>query len=235
LYEIWKDHFWNGWVPKVTRGEPFAVVVNGDTTDGRHHGATTQITQNLSDQRKIAKQLLEPIVEMCNGNFFIVRGTNAHVGEAGENEETLAEELGAIQDADGHFARNDLWIKVGDCLVNILHHIGTTGSMSYETTALMKEYAESVAEAGRWNLKAPNVVVRSHRHRLAEVTVPTADGYGICITTPGWQMKTPLVWRIPGGRNSTPQFGGILIRQGDEEFYVRHKVWNAKRSETVKI
>lgn len=233
LWTLWNEYFWVKWVPKVTRGEPFAVVINGDSMDGRHHKSTTQISQNIKDQILIAKQILEPIVKLCNGNFYMTRGTSVHVGEAAENEETLARELGAIPDEHDHHARDELWIQIGDCLSHIIHHIGTTGSMSYETTALMKEYAESCAEAGRWNLPTPDVVCRSHRHRYAKVEVPSEKGYGICVTTPAWQMKTPFVWRIPGGRLSTPQFGGILIRQGDEEFYTRSRVWTAERSRTV--
>lgn len=235
LWVLWKEHFWGQWVPKVTRGEPFAVVLNGDTTDGRHHNSTTQISQNLSDQRKIAKAILEPITMACKGNLYMTRGTSVHVGEAGEHEETLAEELGAIPDDLGNHARNELWLQIGDCLAHIMHHIGTSGSTAYEPTALARELSESFTEAGRWGVKAPDVVVRSHRHRLSQVTLPTEKGYGICVTTPGWQGKTPFVWKIAGGRLSTPQFGGILIRQGDEEFYVRNKVWNAKRSATVKL
>jgi hypothetical protein len=235
LWELWAKHFWGKWVPKVTRGEPFAVVMNGDSIDGRHHGATTQISQNLTDQVKIAEQILAPIVKKCNGNFYMTRGTSVHVGEAAENEEQLAKNLGAIPDEDGNHARNELWIKMGDCLSHILHHIGTSGSTAYEPTALARELGEMFAESGRWKLEAPNIVIRSHRHRLSEVTLPTADGYGICATTPAWQMKTPFVWKIAGGRISTPQFGGILIRQGDEEFYVRHKCWSAQRSRRVVI
>jgi hypothetical protein len=48
--------------------------------------------------------------------------------------------------------------------------------------------------------------------------------------TPAWQGKTPYVWKIPGARISEPQLGGIVIRQGDEEFYYRRKVWSFDRS-----
>lgn len=218
----WWIEFWRVWVPKVTRGEPYCVVVNGDAMDGRHHNSVTQISQNLADQKKIAKSILDPIVEMCNGEFYMVRGTEVHVGRSGENEETLAEQLGAIPDEVGNYSRFELWLKVGSCLAHIMHHIGTTGSTAYETTALMKEFAESCTEAAKWGFEAPNVVVRSHRHRHSEVKVPAKDVYGICFTTAGWQLKTPFVYKIPGGRITTPQFGGSLIRQGDEEFYTRH-------------
>lgn len=89
--------------------------------------------------------------------------------------------------------------------------------------------------AGRWNRRAPDIVVRSHRHRYIKVEVPTWVGNGIGLVTPGWQLKTPFVYRIPGGRASTPQLGAVLIRQGDEELYTRKKVWDIEREEAVRI
>ena len=162
----WWVEFWGEWVPTVVRNEPFAVVINGDAMDGVHHGVVTQISHNLSDQRRIARMILEPVVRQCSGNFYLIRGTESHVGKSGQNEETLAEELGALPDKQGNYARWDLWLNVGGKgLVNILHHIGATGSLAYETTALMKEYTEACSDAGRWNREAPQIVVRSHRHR----------------------------------------------------------------------
>ena len=51
----WWQEFWDDWVPRVTKGEPYAVVTNGDTLDGVHHGSTTQISHNLGDQANIAE------------------------------------------------------------------------------------------------------------------------------------------------------------------------------------
>jgi hypothetical protein len=99
----------------------------------------------------------------------------------------------------------------------------------------MAELGEAYAEAGRWQNRAPNVVVRSHRHRHIEVRVPTKAGYGISFVTAGWQLQTPFVWRMPGGRSSLPQIGGSLIRMGDNDLYTRHKVWDIGRSRTVQI
>lgn len=233
LWDYWQ-HFWRVWVPKATRGEDYAVCINGDLIDGKHHNSVSQITQNLRDQRNIADAIISPIIEKCKGQLYVTRGTPVHAGESGQDDETVAKFLGAIPDENGHHARNDLWIKVGDGLAHITHHIGTTGSVAYETTALMKEYSEACAQSGMWGLPSPDVVVRSHRHRHSEVRVPSANGYGVCFTTAAWQLKTPFVWRIPGGRNSIPQIGGSLIRQGDEEFYTRHKTWTMDRTETVK-
>lgn len=233
----WWENFHNEWVPEVTKGEKFALVLNGDTTDGRHHNSTTQVSQNLSDQLHIAQELLFPVVEKAAA-LYMIRGTEAHVGQAGENENMLAESLGAIPDSVGNYARNELWIRVGGedgALVHFLHHIGTTGSSHYESSAVNKELSEMFQEAGRWGNKPPDIVIRSHRHRHLKVEMSTERGYGICEVTPGWQLKTPFVYRIPGGRVSTPQFGGILIRQGDEEHYTRSKIWNITRPEAVVI
>lgn len=217
-------------MPKVTRNDPYCVVVNGDAMDGRHHSSTTQISQNVKDQLNIAMEILAPVADLCNGRIYMVRGTEVHTGPTAENEEELASRLGAIQDETGNHSRYELYLKIGRCLAHFSHHIGITGSMHYETTALMKEFAESCSDAARWGIDTPDVVVRSHRHRHAEVRVPTRNAYGYCFTTSGWQLKTPFVFRTPGGRISTPTIGGSLIRQGDEEFFTRHKTWPIKRS-----
>jgi len=229
------NYFWTQWVPQVTRGEPFAVVLNGDAMDGRHHGATTPISQNLSDQANIAYEMLAPVVEACEGRFYFIRGTRSHTGEAGENEEKLAERLNAIVDEEtGNRSRFEMWARLGgQCLVHLTHHIGVTSSMAYQTTAPMKELTEMFSEAGRWQEEPPDVLVRSHRHKPMKVDVPTARGSGIVVVTPGWQLKTPFLFTKPGGRVTTPELGGALVRQGDEEHFVRMQSWKTKRSKQV--
>ena len=46
------------------------------------------------------------------------------------------------------------------------------------------------------------------------------------------QGKTPFVWKIPGARQSQPQFGGCVARISDEgEWYIRHWVQSLARPE----
>ena len=147
-------------------------------------------------------------------------------------EERLAETLGAVQNKEGQYARWELWLRVGNGkghLCHFLHHIGTTGSAAYESTAVHKELIESFVEAGRWGDEPPQVVVRSHRHRHFEERIPGAAGYIIATVTPAWQGKTPFTWKIPGARIAQPQFGGVLIRAGDEELHSRFRVWRLER------
>ena len=231
ILRCWNS-FWDKWVPMVTRGEPYCVVLNGDGMDGRHHRTSTQISQNLTDQQNMAYEILAPVVEKAKGGFYFLRGSRAHSGEAGENEEDLAERLGAVKDEAGNHSRYELWLKIGECLAHFSHHIGVTSSAAYETSALMGEYANACVDSAKWKLSAPDVIARAHRHIHTEIRVPTKHAYGIVFVTSGWQLKTPFVYRTPGGRVRTPTIGGSLIRQGDEEFYTRHKTWSIPRVKT---
>ena len=235
IWGLWRD-FWETWVPSVLKGEPFDVVHNGDVIDGTHHQSTTQISQNIQDQLLIAEQVVRPIVEKARksgGNYYHIRGTDAHVGKSSNYEEMLARTLNAVPNSEGQHARYDLWKRVGGSLVHLLHHVGTTASAAHEASAVNAELTAEYVEAARWRQEPPDFIVRSHRHRYIAVDVHTANGIGAAVVTPGWQGKTPFAWKIAGARLAVPQFGGIIIRHGDEEAHYRRKVWSIGRSEEV--
>lgn len=235
IWALWRE-FWDVWVPEVTRGEAYDIVHNGDVIEGVHHNSTTQVSHNIEDQLRIAEAVLRPEVVRCRaggGTYYHIRGTAAHVGQSSVYEEQLAARLGAKANSQGQHARYDLWKRVGDKhgpLVHLLHHIGTTASAAHESSAVNAELTASYVEAARWNRQPPDYIVRSHRHRSIAVDLDSARGYAAAIVTPAWQGKTPFAWKIPGARISEPQFGGIMIRQGDEEHYYRRKVWSLDRS-----
>ena len=229
LWSYWRE-FWESAVPEFTNGLPYSIIINGDAIDGMHHGSTHQITHNLTDQGKIAFELLSPLIEKCEGRFYMVRGTEAHVGKSGQEEERLAKELGAIPNSYGQYARNELWKEIGGSLVHILHHIGSTSSASYESTAVHAELIASYVEASRWNERPPDAIIRSHRHRYFETRFATDKGTGRGVVTPGWQAKTPFAYKIAGGRQSRPQFGGVvLIESPSGELYTRPYVKSMER------
>lgn len=231
---MWLE-FWDEWVPMVTRGEDYAVILNGDAIEGAHHNASTPITNNLKDQRAIAFEILSPIVNnpRCR-EYYHIRGTETHVGISGEHEEALAEQLRAIPNEFGNHARWEMWYRLHGCLIHFTHHVGSTSSAAYESTAVFKELVEAYNESGRWNNEPPVAVVRSHRHRGMHIVIPTDSGYGMSIVTPGWQLKTPHVYRMGLGRSSTPQIGGYLLRHGDEDhLYPRFRIWKIQRPAEV--
>jgi len=216
--ELWKywEEFWGVFVPEATQGGEYDVCFNGDALDGVHHGSTSQWSHNMEDQRRCAEQILRPVVDAAR-HYYHIRGTEAHVGSSAQDEEALARKLHAIPNADGMHARYDLWIRVCGCLGHILHHIGATGSQAYEATAVHKELVEEYAEAARWDEPVPDFIIRSHRHRHIMSSIPTRRGVSISAVTPCWQGKTPFVWKIPGGRLSLPQWGGLVVRRNKGE------------------
>ncbi len=231
LYEHWKS-FWSEWVPLVTRRKGFVLCLNGDALEGRHHGSTDQ-PQNLAVHSQACYDLLEPVVKRAEA-FYFVRGTEAHGGPSGEDEERLASALNAVKTPEGMYTFWEVWFRLGKGLVHVTHHIGTSSSMAYEVSALGREISNAASESARWGLEMPDFTVRSHRHRYDVATMPGKHGQISCITTPGWQLKTSYTFRHSGARNATPQVGGILIKAGDEDpIYHRPCVWNMPRPKEV--
>ena len=238
LYAMWRE-FWDKWVPFATRGERYCVVSNGDAVEGVHHRSTTPISHNMGDQCKVTMKLLGPEVEKAKAGFYAVRGTEAHVGISAQTEEGMMQALGAIPNAEGQFSRWDLWKYIGPGrLVHFLHHVGSTGSTHYESSAVMAELTAEFVEAARWAQQRPDIIVRSHRHRSIKVSIPvgTVEGQteeATAVVTPAWQGKTPFAWKIPGARVGPSQFGGIAIRYSDDGvLYTASKVWTVERSAT---
>lgn len=227
MWGVW-EAFWQ-WVEIATRGEPYHLVHNGDAIDGSHHQSTYQITHNLTTQRRIAFNILkEPVARTVavGGTYWHIRGTEAHVGKSGQEEEALAKELGAKPSDNGNYARWELRLRVGKALVHATHHIGTTGSAAYEATGVHKELTEAYVEAARWGHEPPDVIVRSHRHRNVQTEIHTKKGNAFAFVTAAWQLKTPFAYRIPGGRHSQPQLGGSVVRYHDGEIFTRHFVYS---------
>ena len=229
VWSYWRE-FWDEWVPTVCRGDPFSVVVNGDAVDGQHHDCNTSIS-NLADQAKAAKGILEDLKTRAEGRLYIVRGTEAHDGKTAMDMERIAQQVGALPDRDGRYSRPDLRLRIGRARAHIMHHIGTTSSSAHEASAVNAELTAEFVEAARWGGRPPDFVVRSHRHRFSAVDIDTVRGIGAGIVTPGWQLKTPFTYRLAGARVAPPQFGGVLLRAGDEEHYYRRMVWSLQQTE----
>ena len=87
-------------------------------------------------------------------------------------------------------------------------------------------------KTGRWHRRPPDFIIRGP-HRYVAVNIEGDNGMAKALVTPGWQGKTGYCYRIAGARQSEPQFGGVGIFQGDEEFYSRSKVWSVSRPRTV--
>jgi len=225
LWTLWSD-FWE-WAYNVMHGEPFALVHNGDCIDGDHHDTTQIITRNIEVQERMAVEVLKPHVDRSE-LYFHIRGTEAHVGKSGQTEERIAKQLKAVKDSStGKRSRWELWLEFGPELVHFAHHIGTTTSTAYESSAVMREMTNAFIEAGQFGQRFPTILVRSHRHRYIEVKVPHCRG----VVTPCFQGRTSFTYRID--RLRSPMFGGLILRLKGDGVQIRERIYEASRPEHV--
>lgn len=205
-------------------------------SDELNKQSTTQITHNLKDQENIAVEVLSEIKanKRCKG-IYLIRGTEAHSGASSECEERIGERIKSVK-IDGNYSHYELWLRFGKKrnLAHFSHHIGTTNSAAYKSTAVLRELIEAYVEAGKNKNEAPDIVVRSHRHNYIQVIEPSKKVNAISLTTPAWQLKTPFAYRQLLGRTALPQIGGLIIREGDEvPIYVRTFILDIERPKEV--
>lgn len=229
---LWWQEFWS-WVPQATRGEPYALVHNGDVIEGTPKGSVQVFSSNLADQERCAVAVLGPVVKQAE-RFFLVRGTEAHGQKSAQAEERIAASLGA----EGHGSLHSRWevsIRLArGGVLHATHHIGVTSSTAYETSALSRELASGFVEAGQWQEEIPDLMVRSHRHRFSLVAIPTARGVAQLCVTPGWQLKTAYVYRL-GHSVRLPQIGGIVVSAEAGGLVVKPWVRAPRRAPAVNL
>ena len=214
----WWQEAWDEFVPAATKCEPYAIVHVGDALDGVHHGSVTQVSHNIEDQFRIAEEALAPRIAKAT-HYWHIRGTEAHVGKSAMYEEMIAKRLGAKKDSDGNHSRQELRLRLGNRLIHVAHHIGTSSSPYSQATALQKEAVNSFLETGRWGDPSFDLIVRGHRHTWSEVSWAGERGRIIVCVVPSWQGKTPFVYKLD--RLQQPQFGLVVARLVDGELFTR--------------
>jgi hypothetical protein len=226
LWHWWLE-FWS-FVDRVTHGEPYVLIHNGDQIDGAHHSCVQLITNNVDQQRKMFVQLMRARVKRASA-FYCLCGTAAHVGQSSADEEAGAEILGAVPDKNGNHVRQDLWIKLGDDLIQFAHHIGTTSSQAYKSSPAMRLMAAMYGAAGEWGFKPPTIMIRNHAHDYVEVKRPNCR----VVVCPAWQLKSDWMW----GKDtaSLPIIGGLVIKQGDEGVHIREFIRTPKPSIAIEL
>ena len=185
-----------------------ALIVNGDSVDGSHHNTVALMTNNIDRQEAGAAEILGGISKHFD-RIYVNRGTEAHVQQSAQSEERVARAINAEKDELGNHSAWQLWLEVEGLVFNVAHHISTTSSAAYESSAVMRELVAAMVEAGQWGQKVPNVLLRSHRHRYIELNIPSQHGNIKAAVTPGFQLRTPFVEKID--RLRLPNIGGLIV------------------------
>ena len=226
LWECWND--FNEWIDEKTEGEEFGLVINGDIIDGGMKYKSTQlISPDLADQIELAGEILTPLAKRAS-SVYVVEGTESHTLNC---EHALARRFGAKPDPNtGKPAWPRLELEINGHLIAASHHIGTTSRPYLESGQYSTNLGTEREEAMRAGRRAPDIVLRAHRHRFGQ----WRDESGMLIVTPPWQALTRFGHKVVPAANCHP--GGVLLTwEGDGELpTVRPRIYQPQARKVAK-
>lgn len=188
-----------------------AITINGDLPQGVNARDAEILSPNESDQINFVLQVLDPLIHVKNRkrteNLYITRGTGFHSGKAGSREETIAQMVGAVRDANGAYSRYVNWIQWRGKLLHFTHHINSAAV--YPLTPLQRAMREH-GERAQMGMLMPDVDIRSHVHMCN--AIQANDGRWAA-TAPAWQLQSEFAHKVAPA--SVPSIGGLLICQDE--------------------
>lgn len=190
------------------------IIVNGDVIEGAKPRNVGLVTQRLDYQASAAIDLLSPLRDRCD-NFYMIRGTEFHGGDADQNVTQIARSLSATPNPmTREWTWPELLYDMGDDNIwHIAHHMGTSKNPAYEATALLSSFTTFKLNLDlAYGRRAPHLtgMARSHAHRLFKIEKP--PWYMIAVT--GWKLKDDYAYRV--APSSLPEIGyGLISYDGD--------------------
>lgn len=217
-YQRWLNRCWDRMLEEALSYDHFDCIVNlGDTLDGNNPRASL-VTDRVDCQIAAAVELLSPVRELAE-QFYMVAGTNWHVGKGAEYETSVARELDATTCPEtNHPVWPFLLLNMDGVIAHFAHHTGTVRNIRYEPTglwgALMNLRQEYDKAYGRL---APDVrcIFRAHRHRMMHIQKGPWHAASVC----AWQLHTDFSLKVAG--DSVPETGFAVVEVEDGEVRVR--------------
>jgi len=237
--QVWLWHNWlSAWDQvkgKIGRNTKLHLVVNGDAIDGDHH-RTSQIASRLTGIHIACfLESMSVPLSLRPDSIHIIRGTAAHVGEAGNTEEGIARALlsqgwPVIGDPDtGQLSSYWRKLSVGDVRFDIKHH-GRMGRRAHTKGPQMRWYAQDICFNYLMDEQdPPDVAIRSHYHQYAD----SGKIHKIrtrAIALPAWQLATEYVHRVA---ESMADIGLVCISIKDKKYSVDPILFLPERPQEV--
>lgn len=173
--------FCNDFVPSVTKGEPFVLVVNGDVIHGDWSKFGILALKTKVKQMRAARELLKPLASAACA-VYIVQGTEVHTADA---EDDIAEELLQVANvrpskkAPGH---ESLSLMMNGLHHRFRHHTTLAGRAWTAAANQANHLADDILRCRAVGVPMPDVFCLGHRHVFGQ----TLDGNGMSIVTPSW-------------------------------------------------
>ena len=198
----------------------------GDRLYGAHVGdgpdlnrrSTQLMTQNPSGAVSLFVSTMRGFRDLCEDGFWVVRGTEAHTGDAGNLEEMAAHMLEATR-YPAHSKLASCWmlrLLLGDVRIDMTHH-GPAGRLPWTgPNGLQRVASEIVDEYVRAGQPVPHLAVQAHNHKFYDTH---ENAVVRVVNLPCWQAPTSYGWKVSPRR--APDIGAVLVICEDGRFEVR--------------
>jgi hypothetical protein len=186
---VWKEIY------AIIGGDPFLLALNGDLTEGVHHGGKELVAQKTREHIEIAAEVLWPHVKRAAA-VRLTEGTECHTNDA---EHELCKIWGKGS------CKAHQWWEINGLVYNMTHHIGVTSRAYLEASAMSIEMGNAILNQVRAGHRPADIFLRGHRHCGGTFD----DGKTMLAVTPAWQMLTRHGRKVVP--NSIPRPGAIVV------------------------
>lgn len=201
-----------------------ALVINGDLPNGINPRDAQNLSANESDQINFVLEVLDPLLYQHSKRRFravyVTRGTGFHAGGAGSREETIAREIGAVQDENGAHSRYVNRLDWRGQRLFFTHHINR--SSVYPLTPLQRAQNEWRIRCQRRGSRMPDVDIRSHVH--TSHWIQSADNKWTA-TAPAWQLMTDFSHKVAPAAEEDFVTGGFAICLENEQVNLKRRLY----------
>lgn len=230
LWQCWGD-FWKrvDHVRKQERAKLYQIY-GGDLIEGSHHGTTQILSGNPNAQAAVVNACMAIPLALKPDKIFMVRGTEAHVGQSASAEERIADGLRRDKRpivGDPETGTASWWhlrMEVSGLLIDVAHH-GRTGHREHTRGNAANLHAHDILLSHiKTGDKVPDLCLRAHYHRFN-------DSFDMCpvrvVTNGAWQLKTGFVHKIAA--DTIADIGGLIVTIRDGKYSVEKVQFRASR------
>jgi len=224
LHQRWLWQCWQDKDKKIAahfQDTPFALIINGDCIEGRHHGSSEIVAALNLDHTLAAIECLRPLAKIACA-VYMTAGTECHVGDW---EKMIAREIGATWLGDKGL------LEINGTLIDIAHHMPTTSRAYLEAGAMSITMGNARQNYSRVGHKVPKIYLRGHRHTGGIFN----DGSGIFLVTPAWQVLTKYAHKVVGDAICRPGVGILDWRGCDKGELPAAKIISYEPKETKPV
>jgi hypothetical protein len=192
-------------------GAELYIVANGDLVEGDHHRTVQILSGNLQAQAAVIDAAMKVPLSLSPSKLWVIRGTEAHVGQSASAEESIAKGLRKdkrpiVSDLEtGTASTWHLRMELHGKLIDIAHH-GRTGQREHTRGSAAVLHAHDILLSHVKNGdRPPDLCLRAHYHKFND----SGDSCPTRVVTSGaWQLATGHVRKV--ATDSLADIGGVI-------------------------